>query len=346
MDNEFRIEDFCVSITGNLLDALKVIDRDAEGFAVVLDENGTVCGTLTDGDIRRALLFGDTLESPLKKYTCTNFSFVGPKEGRANVLDLMQARSIQQVPVLDESKTLLGIHFLSHIIGHHNRPNWAVIMAGGKGTRLYPITKDIPKPMVQVAGRPILERLVLHLVSHGIEKILLSVNHLSHIIEDYFGNGERFGCQIEYLREDEPLGTAGSLSLLPEKPAHPLLVMNGDLVMNTDVGAMIDFHKRGSYFATMGVKPYHHEVPFGCVETENDSIISLREKPSLSMLVNAGVYVLSPEVLDEIPQNFLPITHVFEKAVETGKRCGSFLIEEDWADVGQIDDLKKAQGEI
>jgi dTDP-glucose pyrophosphorylase len=339
---DIKLEAYCISSEGTLFDALRVIDRDAEGFAVALDECGKVYGTLTDGDIRRALLSGETLQSSLKSHACTDFSFVGPEESRAHVLDLMQARRLRQIPIVDRSRQLLGIHFLSHILGHFDRPNWAVIMAGGMGTRLYPITKEIPKPMVKVAGRPILERLVLHLVSHGIRRIFLSVNHLSHVIEDYFQDGKRFGCMIEYLHEDEPLGTAGSLALLPEPLEFPVLVLNGDLVMNADIGAMIDFHERGDYFATMGLKPYLHEIPYGCVEVEGDRICSIEEKPAIQRMVNAGIYVLSSQAVEQVPKEFYPITQLFEEGVQNDNSLGAFTIEEEWIDVGQHAQLRKA----
>lgn len=342
MNTRTVLEQYCVPSEGTLLDALKVIDRNAEGLVVALDDKGKVYGTLTDGDIRRALLAGCSLQSPLKAYACTSFSFVGPEEGRAYVLDLMQARRLRQIPIMDGSRNLVGIHFLSHILGHFDRPNWAVIMAGGKGTRLYPITKDIPKPMVKVAGRPILERLVLHLVSHGIKRIFLSVNHLSHIIEDYFKDGKRFGCTIEYLHEDEPLGTAGSLSLLPRPVDLPVLVMNGDLVMSADLGAMIDFHERGGYYATMGLKPYLHEVPYGCVEVDGDRIYGIEEKPTLQRMVNAGIYVLSPQAVEQVPKEFYPITQLFDDGIKNNEIFGAFSIEDEWIDVGQHAQLKKA----
>ena len=341
-----KIEEYCVSVTGSLLEALKVIDRDAEGLAVVLDENKKVYGTLTDGDIRRALLSGDALQSPLKKYACTDFSFVAPEEGRAFVLDLMRARRLRQIPILDASRKLVGIHFLSHILGHMERPNMAVIMAGGKGTRLYPLTKDIPKPMVTVAGRPILERLILHLVGHGIRRIFLSVNYLSDVIKDHFGNGEKFGCQIEYLHEDEPLGTAGSLSLLPESPEESMLVMNGDLIMSADLGAMLDYHERGGYHATIGVKTYSHQVPYGCVEVADDRITTIEEKPEIVRQVNAGIYVLSPQAVKGIPKEFYPITELFSAALAEEYKIGAFDLDCDWVDVGQHDQLKQARGEV
>ena len=338
-------QEYCVLVTDSLLGALKVIDRDAEGFVVVVDDGGTVVGTLTDGDIRRALLAGKALESPLREYACSDFSYVGVHEGRAFVLDLMNSRRLRQIPVLDGQRKLCGIHFLSHLLGQVDRPNWAVIMAGGKGTRLYPLTKDIPKPMVKVADRPILERLVLHLVGHGIHRIFLSVNHLSHVIQDYFGNGEQFGCQIEYLHEEEPLGTAGSLSLLPEEPVEPILVMNGDLVMNADLGAILDYHERGGFHATIGIKTYSHQVPYGCVTLRKGCIVQIEEKPDLIRQVNAGVYVLSPLAVKSIPKAFYPITELFGFSLQEGLRIGAFDLECDWVDVGQHEQLRHARGE-
>ena len=344
LKNTLSLDNYCVSINGTLLDALKVIDKDAEGLAVVLDDDNKVYGTLTDGDIRRALLGGDSLQLPLKKYTCVDFAFVSPEDDRAYVLDLMQAMCIRQAPILDDSKNLVGIHFLNRLIGHTERPNWAVIMAGGKGTRLHPITKNMPKPMVKVAGRPILERLILHLVSFGIQRIFLSINYMGHVIKDYFGDGERFGCAIEYLCEDEPLGTGGALSLLPETPTTPTLVLNGDLVMQVNLEHMLTFHNQNDYFATIGAHKFSQEIPYGCIETNGDHITNLIEKPINSFLVNAGIYVLSPEAIASIPKEYYPLTYLFEESIENNKLCGCFQIESEWADVGQVSDLRKAQG--
>ena len=343
MKQDFR--EYCVLADATLRDALKVIDKNAEGLAIVVDDDQRVVGTLTDGDVRRSLLDGDTLDFPLRDSICSDYVFVEPEEGRANVLELMQARRLRQIPILNESRTLVGIHFLSHMLGHVERPNWAVIMAGGKGTRLYPLTKDIPKPMVKVAGRPILERLILHLVSHGIHHIFLSVNYLPDVIKDHFGNGERFGCQIEYLHEDEPLGTAGSLALLPDELTDPVLVMNGDLVMSADLGAMLDYHECGNYHATIGVKTYSHQVPYGCVTLDGDCIVKIEEKPDLIQQVNAGVYVLSPSAVEAIPKEFYPITELFGLALQEGQRIGAFDIDCDWVDVGQHDQLRQARGD-
>ncbi|MBN2703870.1 MAG: nucleotidyltransferase family protein [Pontiellaceae bacterium] len=345
MNKSGSLNAYCISLNGTLLDALKVIDRNAEGFAVVLDENQRVFGTLTDGDVRRALLDGKSLQDPLKEFVCLNFSFVSPEDGRAFVLDLMQARRLRQIPILDSSRSLVGIHFLNHILGHVKRPNLAVIMAGGQGTRLYPLTKSIPKPMVNVAGRPILERLILHLVSYGIHRIYISVNYLSEVIKNHIGDGEKFGCRVEYLHEDEPLGTAGSLALLPTLPTEPMLVMNGDLVMTADLGAMLDFHERGGYHATIGIKAYSHQVPYGCVTMEDGCVVQIEEKPEIVQQVNAGVYVLSPSAVASIPRKFYPITDLFSSALREGRRIGAFDLDCDWIDVGQHDQLRQARGE-
>lgn len=340
-----ELQKFCTIESAKILDAIRAIDQSDEGFTIVVNPEGKVQGMLTDGDIRRALLAGAKLDQPVAPYIHKSFFSVGDSATRTEVLDLMQARKIRHVPVIDEASNLLGIHFLSAMIGAKALPNWAVLMAGGKGTRLHPLTEHLPKPMIKVAGRPILERLVLHLVGHGVTRIFLSVNYLGQVIEDHFGDGARFGCAIEYLREPEPLGTGGALSLLPEKPAAPLLVMNGDLVIESNIEHLLNFHNKGNYYATMAAKPYQYEVPYGCVDVADNRIISLKEKPISSFLVNAGVYVLSPEAVAAVPSQFFPITQLFEQAIELNRPCGCYKIEGDWADVGQVKDLKKARGQ-
>ena len=338
-----QIEKCCVQLNGLLIDGMRVIDVDRAGIALVVDDQGCLRGTLTDGDIRRALLKGAFMESPLAPYVQCHFTAVGPEASRAEVLDLMQARTLNQVPILDKNGRLLGLHLLHEIIGAVERPNWAVVMAGGKGTRLHPITEHLPKSMIKVAGRPILERLVLHLVSFGIKRIFLAINYKGEVIEEYFGNGARFGCQVEYLRETMVLGTGGPISLLLEKPVHPLVVLNGDLVTQVNLDRLLGFHSNGKFFATMGVRRYSHQVPFGCVELDDDRISRFQEKPVLEQFVNAGVYVLSPEAVVRVPKMAFPITEVFEKSLKLGEPLGAFEIKEEWTDVGVYDQLKQAR---
>jgi NDP-sugar pyrophosphorylase family protein len=188
-------------------------------------------------------------------------------------------------------------------------------------------------------------RIGLHLVGNGFRHVYLSVNYLAEVIERHFGDGSHFGCRIEYLRETEEMGTGGPLSLLPERPRHPILVMNGDLITQFDAGQLLDFHERGKFIATVGVRPYSVAVPFGVVDIQDDSLLGMREKPTVGMLVNAGIYVLSPEALDLVPRGEpYPITQLFASAL--ARRCpvGAHLIEDEWLDIGRPDELRRARG--
>src|SRR5215813_7439389 len=225
-----ELQKLIVGPQNSIRDAMRVITDNWREIALVADDAGHVSGVVTDGDIRRGLLSGLTLDSPVSRVMTTNYIHVGTEADRASVLDLMKARRIRHIPVLDRERRLVGIHFLESLLGVGDRPNVAVIMAGGEGRRLRPLTDRLPKPMVPVAGRPILERIVLHLVGYGVTRIYISVNYLAELIIGHFGDGAAFGCSIEYLRESAPLGTGGPLSLLAERPRDPLIVMNGDLV--------------------------------------------------------------------------------------------------------------------
>lgn len=327
-------------------DALIALERGSVEIALVVDGDGRLVGLLTDGDIRRALLAGASIDGPLEPHMHTRFTAVGQNAGRAEVIDLMQARTIAQIPIVDGEGRLMGLHLLRDVIGSEPRPNWAVVMAGGRGTRLAPLTDHTPKPMLRVAGRPILERIVLHLVGHGIRRIFLSINYLSQVIESHFGDGSQFGAQIEYLREEQPLGTAGALTLLPAVPEAPVLVMNGDLVTQADVGALLDFHERGKQGISVAVRKYFHTVPFGCVELDGDRVASLEEKPTLSRLVNAGIYVLAPAVVARVPLGRESTTPaLIEQAIAAGETVRALEIEDDWIDVGQREQFKRARGE-
>jgi dTDP-glucose pyrophosphorylase/CBS domain-containing protein len=335
-----------VAQTATLRDAMTALDRSTYEIALVVDEGGRLVGTMTDGDVRRALLHGAPLDAGVVPHMQRNFTAVDPRANRAEVLDLMQARGISQIPVLDAGGQLVGLHLLRDVIGPVERPNWAVIMVGGRGSRLAPLTDDVPKPMLRVAGRPILERIVLHLVGHGIRRIFLAINYLGHVIEAHFGNGEQFGARIEYLREQRPLGTGGSLSLLPERPTEPVLVMNGDLVTQLDMGRLFAFHESGGQAVSVAVRKYFHTVPFGCVELDGDRLIGLEEKPTLTRLVNAGIYVLAPGIVASMPRGEpTSLPEVVSGAMARNEVVRVFEIDEDWIDVGQREQLRQARGE-
>ena len=256
----------------------------------------------------------------------------------------MRARQIERIPVLSPDGRLSGLHTMRQLVSMAERPNRVVILAGGKGTRLHPLTEQVPKPMVTVAGRPILERLILHLVSCGLSRFSISINYLGHLIEEHFGDGSRLGCEIEYLRETVPLGTGGPLSLLPP-PSLPVVALNGDLITQCDVGDLLDFHERGGYTATLGIRPYTVEVPFGVAEVEAGRLLSLREKPTERTLINAGIYVLSPDAVAAVPAGKeYPITALFERLLAEGKAVGAHVLEAEWLDVGRHDELRRARG--
>jgi dTDP-glucose pyrophosphorylase len=328
------------------LRALKVIDKGGVEIAFVVDR-GRVVGTLTDGDVRRALIKGAALEDRgIRKAMRTRFTSVTRAAPRPEVLDTMRARGISQIPILDRDGKLVGLHLLQELIGASARPNWAVIMAGGQGVRLRPLTEHVPKPMLMVAGRPILERLVLHLVGYGIRELYLSVSYLGDQIKRHFGDGRRFGCRIRYLEEKQPLGTGGPLALLPRRPSHPVLVMNGDLVTEADIDRLLAAHDASGAFATMCVRPHRTEVPFGVAEVRGDRLVGFREKPSDQLLVSAGIYVLSPAAIRRVPRGKpYPITALFEEALAKKRPVGAHVLEGEWMDIGRHEQLRRARGQ-
>jgi dTDP-glucose pyrophosphorylase len=339
------LQRFIVRPDATVMDAMRVINDNWRELALVADDDLRVLGVITDGDIRRGLLGGSTMASSAASIMTREYVCVGPNADRAGVLDLMKARSIRQVPVLDAQRRLVGIHFLEALLGTSEKPNVAVIMAGGEGRRLRPFTDTRPKPMMEVAGRPILERIVLHLVGYGIKRIFISVNYLAHVIQEHFGDGARFGCAIEYLQESQPLGSGGALSLLPRGLEHPLLVMNGDLVSQFDVTRLLEQHARERAEATIAARHHRIDVPFGVLESEGTRLRRLTEKPSLHYLVNAGIYALSPALLDEIPRGrFYPMTQLFDELLRQERRVSVYPLEEDWIDVGRREDLSRANG--
>jgi dTDP-glucose pyrophosphorylase len=339
-----------VTSTATVGDAMRSLDASMTQIVLVVDDDDHLIGVLTDGDLRRAMLAGATLDSvaaPLANGDCFT---VDVDAGRADVLELMQARQIAQVPVLDGTGRVVALHLLHDLLAVVERPNWAVVMAGGRGSRLGDLTQTTPKPMLPVAGKPILERIVLHLVGSGIRRVYLSVNYLAEVIEDHFQDGRRFGATIEYLREAEPLGTGGSLALLPrdgDGPSDPFVVMNGDLVTQANVGRLLDFHERGRQSVTMAVQRYFNQIPFGCVDVDGDRLVGFVEKPVTSQLVNAGIYVVNPDVLRSIGSpRPMSMPDIVRTVQATGGTVRVFELDEDWIDVGRREQLDRArQGE-
>ena len=339
------LDAYLVAATGSVRDAMAAVDRGAARIALAVDHTGRLTGVVTDGDLRRALLAGAALTDPVAPILTRRYLSVTEADGRAAALEFMRARRIDAVPVVDGDGHPVGLHLLQQFLEPVARANWAVIMAGGQGVRLRPLTDHLPKPMLPVAGRPIIERLVLHLVGFGLKRIFVSVNYLGDLIEQHLADGSRFGARIEYLREDAPLGTAGALGLLPEPPSAPLVLLNGDLVTSADLGSLLDTHAAGGYSATIGIRRYRHTVPFGCVERDGPRVLGLEEKPTLEREVNSGIYALDPAVVARVEAGRrTDAPDLIGDLLAAGEPVGAFEIEDDWIDVGGREQLAAARG--
>jgi dTDP-glucose pyrophosphorylase len=314
---------------------LGVIDRGGLMVALVCDAKRKLVAVATDGDIRRHLIRGGSLDDPISTAANPRFTTVRVETPRSEVVDLMVDRGFNCVPVVDKAGKLVDVHTLrTALIGGRNE-SWAIVMAGGKGERLGALTEAIPKPMLPIGDKPILERIVRHLVAHGIRRIFISVSHFAKMIEDHFGDGSGFFCRIEYLREDRPLGTGGPIGLLPEKPKAPLVVMNGDLLTTINISRLLAFHRAGGFAATMALREHIVKVPFGVAELEGPRIARLVEKPSLNYRINAGIYVLAPDILGRVATDRLyPITELLESCLQEERGVGAYHMQEMWNDIG------------
>jgi dTDP-glucose pyrophosphorylase len=347
-----ELREFVIPVTATLGDAMRTIDRFGHEVAVLTDDDGMLQGIITDGDIRRAFLAGAGLETPAQQVASPAPTVVPEGMSRAHVLDVMRAKHLDQIPIVNAEDLVVGLHTLFAVVGIKSRPNAAVIMAGGRGTRLGALTHNTPKPLVTVAGRSILEWIVLNLVGSGVSDLLVSVNYLADEIEGKLGDGSQLGARIRYVREDPktPLGTAGSLSLVRKEPLPegPLLVINADLMVQFDAGELIDEHEQSSAVVTMATRRYRHEVPFGVVERSvGGEVRHLVEKPGLEVEVNAGIYVISQEVLRLVPEDHAStMPELIEICIASGHRVGAWAMESDWIDVGTPRDLAKANGQL
>lgn len=347
--HDTELADIVASPNASLRDCLVTMTTHGVDTVHVVDEQKRLVGVLDAELIHRALIAGASVADPARVHAGPPVTTVPPEDSRAHVLDLMRAFRIAEVPMVDGSGRIVGVHAGNRVIGGQRRANWALVMAGGRGTRLAPLTDTIPKPMLPVAGRPILERLVLHLVGAGVERVFISVNYLGDVIEKHFMDGAGFGCSIEYLREpaDQPLGTGGPLRLLHEYgPSAPVIVMNGDLVTEFAVGEMLDAHVQRGVVATIATSPYRHQVPFGVLEANGGQRLRrIVEKPTFSWSVNAGIYVIEPKLLARIPEGELyPMTHLFDECMRRGESIGLWSVQGDWQDIGRPEELARARG--
>ncbi len=326
-----------------------ISNLDQVGIKIVLVVNavGEFEGTLSDGDIRRGLLKGLNLTSPITNVIHRNPLVVPPAVGRELVKKLMVANKIQQIPVVDELNQVVGLHLWDEIATAPMRSNLLVIMAGGMGTRLRPLTENCPKPLLLIAGKPMLEHIIDHAKLEGFSHFVIAIHYLGQLIEDYFGNGDRFGVHIDYLREQSPLGTAGALGLLSPRPDAAFVVTNGDVITDIRYGELLDFHIRNGAAATMAVRVHEWHHPFGVVKTQGIEIVGFEEKPIARSNINAGVYALDPVALSVLTADaHCDMPTLFERLQRQSNRTVAYPMHEPWLDVGQPDDLKRANSEI
>ena len=329
-----------------LSDAIKVIDVGHVQIAFVVDENKRLIGTITDGDIRRALLRGESFDAPVEKIMFRNFRALPASATDEEALELMRRETLHQIPALDEQGRVVRLFLLEELIRPKKRSNPVVIMAGGEGKRLRPLTEDCPKPMLRVGGKPLLEIILEQCVEAGFQHFYLSVNYLKEQIQDHFGDGARWNVRIDYLEETQPLGTGGALSLLQQKPTEPLLVLNGDVLTRVDYGRLLRFHDEHQATATLCVREHTTQISYGVVLMDDSHVLTFEEKPILSHQVNAGIYVLDPALLDLVPQDrFFDMPTLLEKAMQHQHRVSAFPIYEYWLDVGHPETLERAHGE-
>jgi len=323
--------------------AIRSLNETCLHLVLVVDPKGKLLGTVTDGDIRRGLLRGHNLETSLGKIMHRKPWVARPHHDAARILKMMMLREIQQVPVVDAGRRVIGLHILEKMVSPQKRQNLLVIMAGGEGRRLYPYTQDRPKALVPVAGRPLVEHIVVKAREEGFHQLVIAVRHFGGMIEDYFQDGSKWAVQIKYCREKKPLGTAGAIRLLPKPPKQPFLVTNGDVLADFSYGGLLDFHISKGAMATMAVRLFEWQNPFGVIQTKGFAITSFEEKPVIRSQINAGVYALSPEVLRHVPANrSWDMPELFEALRKKGLPTLAFPIHERWFDIGRPEDLAAA----
>lgn len=350
-------DDLFVKQTDSIRDAMTRIDRSARGIVFVVDEDRHLENTVTDGDIRRAILAGLGLDASIAKLLRTGMKATGRQpvtasfeSTREEQLAIMAKMKVRQLPLIDGHGKVAGVAVFKAEDATEKKveelPVQAVIMAGGFGTRLRPFTDNLPKPMLPIGGRPLMERTIERLHQSGINRINITTHYLPEKITEHFGTGKRFGVELNYVSEDEPLGTAGSLGLVGDVE-EPLLVMNGDILTRVDYKELLDFHRENKADLTVGVRQYDFKVPYGVVEASDGIVRMLREKPSYNFLVNAGIYLLEPSVRKLIPPDVrFDMTDLIDQLLANDGVVASFPIVEYWVDIGQHDDLKRAQNDM
>lgn len=341
-----RWRDVLISPATNILKAIELIDVSSLQIALVVNEDGRLLGTVTDGDVRRGILKGVPLDHAVQRVMCARPSVVGVDESRECVLEMMTKKQLRQIPVVDRRGRVVGLEVWDDLVAVRKRDNHVVLMAGGLGSRLGPLTKDCPKPLLKVGNKPVLETILESYRDHGFHQFHISINYRGEMVKEYFGDGSRWDVKIHYIQETKRLGTAGALGLLPGVPELPLVVMNADLLTKINYGQLLDFHHEHRSTATMCVREYDFQVPYGVVKIDRNQLVGIEEKPVHKFFISAGIYVLEPIALAKIPRNeYLDMPTLFERLIADGATTSAFPIREYWLDIGRIDDYERANGE-
>jgi dTDP-glucose pyrophosphorylase len=335
-----------IPVDSTLADVIRNLNTSGLQISLAVSSDLKLIGTLTDGDIRRALLRGLSMSSSVESIVYRAPLIVPTDLPRETVLHLMRMNKLHQLPVVDASHRVVGLHLLDELMTPVSLSNTMLIMAGGKGSRLRPYTEHCPKPLLPVGGKPILEHIIERAKADGFTHFTLAVHYLGDMIEEYFGDGERLDVRIDYLREEFPLGTAGALGLLSMPPNEAFVVSNGDVLTDIHYDELLEFHRRHSAIATMAVRSHEWQHPFGVVKTEGVDIVGFEEKPVSRSYINAGVYVLDPAALNVLSANeHCDMPTLFNRLQERSDRTIAYPMHEPWLDVGRVSDLERARAE-
>ena len=341
----YKIDEIKINQNASIKEALEVIDKGAIKVAVVLSDDGLLLGMLNDGDIRRALLKGMSLDDSIAGIINKHPVVANINDTKERILELANEKKLHQIPIISNGK-LIGIQDIREFLAPKNKPNKVILMVGGLGTRLRPLTNDVPKPMLDVGNKPILHTIVENFAKYGYTDIIMCVNYKSEIIKEYFGNGDKFGVKIEYVLESQRMGTAGALSLLQKRPKDDFFVMNGDLLTNVNFEYLHEYHKDSNALASICIRKYEMQVPYGVVNVRANKVTSIEEKPTQSFFVSAGIYMFSPIVLDFIPKGvFYDMPTLFGELLKQGFAVYPFFIREYWLDIGKMDEYRRANDE-
>ncbi|MBZ4666106.1 nucleotidyltransferase family protein [Mahella sp.] len=342
MDIE-RLKKACISTNATIREAIEVIDKSALEIALVVDDEFKLLGMATDGDIRRAILRGADINACIETAMNKNYTVIMEGTPYDTALRLMSERSFKHIPVTDAQGHLKDMILWQDIIKPRKKTNFVLLLAGGLGTRLRPLTEDVPKPMLKVGDKPIIETIIEQFKQNGFTNILISVNYKADVVEGYLKDGRHLGVDIHYIKETKRLGTAGPIRLAKEYLVEPFFVMNGDLLTNLNLANMMDFHMKNGFDLTIATKKYEMQIPYGVVRMDDIAVTGMDEKPIIGYFINAGIYCLNPKLIDYIPENeYYDFNVLINQAIDNNLSIGSFPITEYWMDIGQMADYQKA----